>query len=92
MSAVEQEHGTRVVSETLSSSTVNRKRSRSSDSETEDALSVRKKTSLLNGELGDVESKDTQLATMEEKEQPVQERVVILDAGAQYGKVMFCTH
>lgn len=91
MSTVEQEHGTRAVSETLSSSPVNRKRSRSSDSETEDALSVRKKTSLLNGELGNVESKDA-LATMEKKEQPVQERVVILDAGAQYGKVMFCTH
>ena len=84
---MEQEHGTRAVSETLSGSPVNRKRSRSSDSETEDALSVRKRTLLLNGEIPGVVSKDTP-ATMEEKEQPVQERVVILDAGAQYGKVL----
>ena len=82
----EQDCGTRAVSETLSDSPVNRKRSRSSESETEDALSAKKKALLLNGEIADGASKDT-LATMEEKEQPVQERVVILDAGAQYGKV-----
>ena len=87
MSTVEQEQGTRAVSETLADSPVNRKRSRSPDSETEDALSTKKKTLLLNGEIANVVSKDT-LATMEEKEQPVQERVVILDAGAQYGKVL----
>ena len=87
MSTVEQEQGTRAVSETLSDSPVNRKRSRSSNSETEDALSVRKKASLSNGEIADAVSKDTQ-ATMEEKEPPMQERVVILDAGAQYGKVL----
>ena len=88
MSTVEKEHGTRAVAETLSSSPVNRKRSRSSDSETEDALSVKKKTSLLNGEeIGDVVSKDS-LATTEVKEQSTPERVVILDAGAQYGKVL----
>lgn len=87
MSTVEKEHGTRAVAETLSSSPVNRKRSRTSDSETEDALSV-KKTLLLNGgEVDDVVSKDS-LATTKEKEQPVRERVVILDAGAQYGKVL----
>lgn len=88
MSTVEQDYGTRAVSETLSDSPVNRKRSRSSDSETEDALTVKKKALLLNGEVADgVSLKDTPQATMEEKEQPVQERVVILDAGAQYGKV-----
>jgi hypothetical protein len=87
MSTVEQDYGIRAVSETLSDSPVNRKRSRSSDSETEDALTVKKKPLLLNGEIADgVSLKDTP-ATMEEKEQPVQERVVILDAGAQYGKV-----
>ena len=88
--STEQELSTRAVTETLSSSSVNRKRSRSSDSETEDALSVKK--SLLNGEAADIVSKDS-LATMEEKEQSVRERVVILDAGAQYGKVPVpCAH
>ena len=88
--STEQELRTRAVAETLSSSSVNRKRSRSSDSETEDALSVKK--SLLNGEAADVVSTDS-LATTEEKEQSMRERVVILDAGAQYGKVPVpCTH
>ena len=76
---------TTAVAESLSSSLINRKRSRSSDTDQDDALIIRKK-SLFNGELADIESKD-EPAAMEEKEQSLPERVVILDAGAQYGKV-----
>lgn len=76
----------RAVVEPLSSGPVKRKRSRSSGSETEDPLSVKKKT-LVNGEAADSVSQDT-VATTEAKQQSTGERVVILDAGAQYGKVL----
>lgn len=84
--AREQQLATRPDVESLSSGATKRKRSRSSGSEAEDPLSIAKKKTLANGKAAD------SVATTEtSEEQSVQERVVILDAGAQYGKVLIQT-
>ena len=80
--ATEQQLATRPVVEALSSGVAKRKRSRSSGNEAEDPSSIAKKKTLANGE-----AVDGVATTETSEEQSVRERVVILDAGAQYGKV-----
>ena len=84
--ATEQQLSTRPVLEALSSGPAKRKRCRSSDSEAEDPLLAVKKKTLANGEAA-----DSVATTKTTKEQSLGERVVILDAGAQYGKVLMQT-
>ena len=81
--ATEQQLSPRQVAEALSSVQSKRKRSRSSDSDTGDSPFLVKKKTLPNGEAAD------SVATTEAaKRETSGERVVILDAGAQYGKVL----
>lgn len=78
----EQQITTRPVVESLSGISGKRKRSRSSDSETEENILLVKKKTFANGE-----TEDDVATTETTKELGVGEKVVILDAGAQYGKV-----
>ena len=70
------------VAEALSSVQSKRKRSRSSDGDTGDSPFLVRKKTLPNGE-----AVADSVATTEAEGEPVREKVVILDAGAQYGKV-----
>ena len=81
--ATEQQLTARPVVDTVKSAPVKRKRSRSSESETEDTLLSVKKKTFANGETA--ESRATAESA---KERPLSEKVVIMDAGAQYGKVI----
>ena len=80
--ATEQQLAVRPVVDTVTSAPAKRKRSRSSESEADEMLLSVKKKTLANGETA-----ESRAATETAKKLPLSEKVVILDAGAQYGKV-----